>query len=74
MKQTPFVLAALLGLLSAQQVGHQKQNTNLNMGLKNCTKQNGCQFSTKQVTLDANWRWTHGVGGYQNCYTGNQWD
>jgi cellulose 1,4-beta-cellobiosidase len=24
--------------------------------------------------LDSNWRWTHIVGGYQNCYTGNQWD
>ena len=24
--------------------------------------------------LDANWRWTHSVGGYTNCYTGNEWD
>ena len=26
------------------------------------------------VTLDANWRWIHGKDGYQNCYTGNEWD
>ena len=26
------------------------------------------------VTLDANWRWIHGKDGYENCYTGNQWD
>jgi cellulose 1,4-beta-cellobiosidase len=24
--------------------------------------------------MDANWRWTHGTGGYQNCYTGTSWD
>jgi cellulose 1,4-beta-cellobiosidase len=24
--------------------------------------------------MDANWRWTHGTGGYTNCYTGTSWD
>ena len=24
--------------------------------------------------MDANWRWTHAVTGYKNCYTGNTWD
>lgn len=24
--------------------------------------------------MDANWRWLHNVGGYQNCYTGNKWN
>lgn len=24
--------------------------------------------------MDANWRWTHKVGTYTNCYTGNSWD
>lgn len=23
---------------------------------------------------DSNWRWTHNVGGYVNCYSGNAWD
>merc|ERR1719361_2706122 len=26
------------------------------------------------MTVDANWRWTHNVGGYTNCYTGTTWD
>lgn len=26
------------------------------------------------MTLDANWRWTHKVGTYTNCYTGASWD
>lgn len=46
----------------------------MNLGLKQCTKQNGCQFENKSVTMDANWRWTHKVGTYTNCYTGNSWD
>ena len=24
--------------------------------------------------MDANWRWIHKTSGYENCYTGNQWD
>ncbi len=26
------------------------------------------------MTLDANWRWTHDKNGYQNCYSGTEWD
>lgn len=26
------------------------------------------------MALDANWRWTHNVGGYSNCYSGTSWD
>eukprot|EP00662_Eupelagonemidae_sp_cell21_P034132 gene34132-2575_t len=26
------------------------------------------------VTLDVNWRWLHGKGGYTNCYTGTTWN
>lgn len=29
---------------------------------------------TKEVVIDSNWRWTHVVGGYQNCYDGNEWN
>jgi len=24
--------------------------------------------------MDSNWRWTHGINGYQNCYEGTEWD
>lgn len=44
------------------------------MNLSTCTKAGGCQTQQKSVTMDANWRWTHGTGGYTNCYTGTTWD
>jgi len=74
MKQSSFVLAALFGAISAQQVGHQKQEMHQPLGLKHCTKANGCQYQDKKVTMDSNWRWTHKVGTYTNCYTGAEWD
>lgn len=44
------------------------------MSLGTCTKAGGCQSAQKGVVMDANWRWLHNVGGYQNCYSGNKWD
>jgi len=44
------------------------------MALKKCTKSGGCQSQRREITLDANWRWVHNVGGYSNCYDGNKWD
>lgn len=44
------------------------------MNLGTCSKSGGCQTTEKSVTMDANWRWTHGTGGYTNCYTGTTWD
>jgi len=43
------------------------------MSLAHCTS-SGCQKEQKSVVIDANWRWVHGTGGYQNCYTGDEWD
>ncbi|KAI6794004.1 putative 1,4-beta-D-glucan cellobiohydrolase [Hortaea werneckii] len=43
------------------------------MPLSRCTD-SGCTEEDHSVTLDANWRWTHSVDGYTNCYTGNTWD
>lgn len=31
-------------------------------------------MAQKSATMDANWRWTHKVGTYTNCYTGTEWD
>jgi len=40
-----------------------------------CSNQtHSCQSEQKSIVIDSNWRWTHVVGGYSNCYTGNQWD
>jgi len=33
-----------------------------------------CTHTNLKVTLDANWRWVHHASGYDNCYTGKEWD
>jgi len=42
--------------------------------LKECTVAGGCTSRQAKLTLDANWRWIHEAGGYDNCYTGDSWD
>jgi len=44
------------------------------MSLKSCTRSSGCSSAPAPVTMDANWRWVHTQGGYQNCYKGSEWD
>lgn len=46
------------------------------MSYQECTGTGGTSCTTKQgeVTLDANWRWTHVTSGYTNCYTDNAWN
>jgi len=50
-----------------------------------CTKAGGCVLHDANATMDANWRWIHGVqcsgeGAYRqcssgaNCYTSSNWD
>ena len=72
--KTSLAVAALLGHVSAQQVGTQKTETHPPMKLSTCTVAGGCTSEQKSVTMDANWRWTHNTGGYSNCYTGTSWD
>merc|ERR1719419_389085 len=67
-------LTLLIGAISAQDVGHQKQEYHPAMTLGTCTKASGCQNAQKSMTMDANWRWTHNTGGYTNCYTGTTWN
>jgi len=67
-------LSALVALAQGQGAGTQKQETHPALNLYKCTKSGGCQSSSKSVTLDANWRWTHENTGYANCYTGNEWN
>lgn len=44
------------------------------MSLGVCTHASGCQVENKSVVMDANWRWTHKVNQYSNCYEGTSWD
>lgn len=56
-----------------QQAGTSTAEDPPSMPLSRCTDA-GCTEEDHSVTLDANWRWTHSVDGYTNCYTGNTWD
>eukprot|EP00586_Coscinodiscus_wailesii_P022577 CAMPEP_0172518660 /NCGR_PEP_ID=MMETSP1066-20121228/290949_1 /TAXON_ID=671091 /ORGANISM="Coscinodiscus wailesii, Strain CCMP2513" /LENGTH=1115 /DNA_ID=CAMNT_0013301091 /DNA_START=657 /DNA_END=4001 /DNA_ORIENTATION=- len=58
----------------AQQVGHYEAEQKPYITLKECTNAGGCTSKQALLTLDANWRWIHSTSGYDNCYTGNQWD
>ncbi|EIN04795.1 hypothetical protein PUNSTDRAFT_55356, partial [Punctularia strigosozonata HHB-11173 SS5] len=62
-----------LATASAQQVGTSAAETHPALSYQTCTS-SGCTSVAGSVTLDSNWRWVHNVGGYTNCYTGNQWD
>ena len=70
------VLVAILLVAAAngQQVGHQQKEVHPPLTVQSCTKSGGCQSEDKSVVVDSNWRWTHTVNGYKNCYTGNTWD
>merc|ERR1711872_885743 len=57
-----------------QNVGHEKKNVNPPLQLEECTGKEECTVVKTKVTMDQNWRWVHDVNGYENCYTGNQWD
>ncbi|KAG5650879.1 Exoglucanase 1 [Sphagnurus paluster] len=66
---------SFLAIVSAQQVGTYTAEVHPKMSWQKCTKAGGCVAQSEaSITLDANWRWVHSVGGYNNCYTGNTWD
>jgi len=57
----------------AQQAGTRSEDKPT-ITLKECTLAGGCTSRQAKLTLDANWRWIHKVGGHENCYTGNKWE
>jgi cellulose 1,4-beta-cellobiosidase len=72
--RSSFALAAIASYASAQQVGYYTQEFHAPLSLGECTHATGCVTQTKSVTMDANWRWTHKVNDYANCYSGTSWD
>jgi cellulose 1,4-beta-cellobiosidase len=62
-----------LGVVHAQKKGTQTANYNPSFTIQTCTS-SGCTDEQAGLTMDSNWRWTHDVNGYTNCYTGNTWD
>lgn len=74
MAQRAVLLSALFAAASrAQQACTSTTETKPSLSWSTCTA-SGCTNTTGSVVIDANWRWTHDVSGYDNCYTGNSWD
>lgn len=69
------VMASAFGATSsfAQQPGTQTPEKHPALQWSQCSS-SGCQPTQGSVVLDSNWRWTHNVGGYTNCYKGTEWD
>ncbi|CAN9172669.1 unnamed protein product [Alternaria sp. RS040] len=44
------------------------------MTWQSCTAKGSCTNKNGKIVIDANWRWLHKKEGYDNCYTGNEWD
>ncbi|KAJ4423881.1 hypothetical protein N0V82_001465 [Gnomoniopsis sp. IMI 355080] len=74
MAQRAALVSALFAAASrAQQACTSTTETKPSLTWSTCTA-SGCTNTSGSVVIDANWRWTHDVSGYTNCYTGNTWD
>jgi hypothetical protein len=73
-------LAVFLGLCasraSAWVIGKEQTETHPKMTWQRCTGRGGssCTNVNGEIVIDANWRWLHSVGGYTNCFDGNEWN
>lgn len=73
MRRGVVLAAGLCGVLG-QQAGTQKAQFFPSLPMTTCSSDGQCTTEQTTVTIDANWRWVHNVGGYTNCYTGMSWD
>jgi cellulose 1,4-beta-cellobiosidase len=69
----PMAMASLFAAAAGQQIGKNMREAHLSMPVQKCVG-SACTAESGEVVLDANWRWTHSVDGYANCYTGSSWD
>ncbi|KAI4635642.1 Esterase/lipase/thioesterase [Alternaria ethzedia] len=73
-------LAVFLGVCasraSAWVIGTEQSETHPKMTWQRCTGSGGnsCTNVNGEIVIDANWRWLHSVGGYTNCFDGNEWN
>ncbi|KAI9376669.1 putative 1,4-beta-D-glucan cellobiohydrolase A [Aspergillus egyptiacus] len=74
MYQRALLFSALLSYTRAQQAGTQQEEVHPSLNWQRCDASGSCTNVAGSVVLDSNWRWTHSVDGYDNCYTGNSWD
>ncbi|KAL8278092.1 hypothetical protein RQP46_009552 [Phenoliferia psychrophenolica] len=73
MLQAALLSFALLSVASAQQVGTNTAEVHPKLTIEECSAGGTCTTIDSSIVLDGNWRWTHDVSGYTNCYTGNSW-
>ncbi|KAG8872362.1 hypothetical protein FRB97_007705 [Tulasnella sp. 331] len=62
-------LSSLFALAYGQQIGTNTAEVNPPLIWETCTGVGNCTPVNGSVTIDANYRWTHQVGGYTNCKT-----
>lgn len=62
-------LASFVALACGQQIGINTPEVNPPLTWETCTTSGGCTSVNGSITIDANYRWTHQVGGYTNCKT-----
>merc|ERR1719174_935171 len=74
MRSTALAVATLPLLALAQQKGENVAEVHPSLPMTTCFANASCVVEDTSVTLDFNWRWLHGVGGYSNCYTGTDWN
>ncbi|KAL2760025.1 carbohydrate-binding module family 1 protein [Sodiomyces alcalophilus JCM 7366] len=72
MKRSIISGLTLLATAMAQQAGTLETETHPKITWQNCSS-SGCQTVNAAVVIDSNWRWAHDVGGYENCFEGNEW-
>ncbi|KAF7978952.1 hypothetical protein HWV62_44179 [Athelia sp. TMB] len=60
-------LSSLVALVYGQQIGTNTPEVNPPLTWETCKSGTGCTSVAGSVTIDANYRWTHNVGGYTNC-------
>eukprot|EP00440_Ansanella_granifera_P050752 gb/GFBE01055004.1/.p1 GENE.gb/GFBE01055004.1/~~gb/GFBE01055004.1/.p1 ORF type:complete len:364 (+),score=94.31 gb/GFBE01055004.1/:1-1092(+) len=64
----------LLAPVAAQQPGSTTPEESPAFGVRHCAAPDDCQVEPSALVLDANWRWVHNVGGYENCYVEGSWN
>lgn len=70
------ILAFCAHSTSAWVIGTQQTETHPKLTWQRCTGQGGssCTNVNGEIVIDANWRWLHPLGGYSNCFSGNEWN
>ena len=59
--------SVLIASVAAQQMGAYTPEVHPTLTSQKCTKAGGCTTVNSSVVLDAGYRWTHNVGGYDAC-------